>query len=90
METGGGEPPKRLAKMKKRCFLSPADCGRPDYLQKLKVPEGYDKIIDYSNNCHGTVDDLIAKGSFTRTMCTVTNSFSAVSKLNFARKYAFE
>ena len=25
METGGGEPPKRLAKMKKRCFLSPAD-----------------------------------------------------------------
>ena len=23
--------------------------GGPDYLQKLKVPEGYDKIIDYSN-----------------------------------------
>ena len=25
METGGGEPLKRLAKMKKRCFLIPAD-----------------------------------------------------------------
>ena len=25
METGGGEPQKRLAKMKKRCFLIPAD-----------------------------------------------------------------
>ena len=55
METGGGEPPKRLAKMKKRCFLSPADYnnmmsgGRPDYLQKLKVPEGYEKMSDYSN-----------------------------------------
>ena len=23
--------------------------GRPDYLQKLKVPEGYEKMIDYSN-----------------------------------------
>ena len=23
--------------------------GRPDYLQKLKVPEGYEKKIDYSN-----------------------------------------
>ena len=23
--------------------------GRPDYLQKLKVPEGYEKINDYSN-----------------------------------------
>ena len=22
--------------------------GRPDYLQKLKVPEGYEKMIDYS------------------------------------------
>ena len=21
--------------------------GRPDYLQKLKVPEGYEKMIDY-------------------------------------------
>ena len=48
--------------------------GRPDYLQKLKVPEGYEKKIDYSNIWHGTVEDLIAKGSFTRTMCTATNS----------------
>ena len=48
METGGGEPPKRLAKMKKRCFLSPADYNNmmsiislwiPDLSQKLKVPE---------------------------------------------------
>ena len=23
--------------------------GNPDYLQKLKVPEGYEKRIDYSN-----------------------------------------
>ena len=23
--------------------------GRPDYLQKLKVPEGYEKMIDVSN-----------------------------------------
>ena len=23
--------------------------GRPDYLQKLKVPEGYEKMFDYSN-----------------------------------------
>ena len=23
--------------------------GRPDYLQKPKVPEGYEKMIDYSN-----------------------------------------
>ena len=23
--------------------------GRPDYLQKLKVPEGYEKMSDYSN-----------------------------------------
>ena len=23
--------------------------GRPDYLQKLKVPQGYEKINDYSN-----------------------------------------
>ena len=28
--------------------------GRPDYLQKLKVPEGYEKKIDYSNIWHGT------------------------------------
>ena len=31
---------------RKRCKLL---CGRPDYLQKLKVPEGYEKIIDCSN-----------------------------------------
>ena len=23
--------------------------GKPDYLQKLKVPEGYEKMINYSN-----------------------------------------
>ena len=23
--------------------------GRPDYLQKLKVPEGYEKMSDYIN-----------------------------------------
>ena len=23
--------------------------GKPDYPQKLKVPEGYEKMIDYSN-----------------------------------------
>ena len=23
--------------------------GRPDYLQKLKVPEGYEKMSDYSD-----------------------------------------
>ena len=22
--------------------------GRPDYLQKLKVPEGYEKMMDYT------------------------------------------
>ena len=32
--------------------------GRPDYLQKLKVPEGYEKMIDYSNILHGTADGL--------------------------------
>ena len=32
--------------------------GRPDYLQKLKVPEGYEKMIDYSNIWHGTADGL--------------------------------
>ena len=30
--------------------------GKPDYLQKLKVPEGYEKINDYSNIWHGTAD----------------------------------
>ena len=49
--------------------------GRPDYLQKLKVPEGYEKIIDYSNIWHGTVDDL---------------KVPAVSKPNVATKYALE
>ena len=48
--------------------------GRPDYLQKLKVPEGYEKINDYSKIRHVTADGLIAKESFTRTMCTATNS----------------
>ena len=32
----------------KRLFLGGGG-GRPDYLQKLKVPEGYEKMIDYSN-----------------------------------------
>ena len=32
METGGGEPPKRLAKMKKRCFVSPADYNNTNAL----------------------------------------------------------
>ena len=48
--------------------------GRPDYLQKLKVPEGYEKVNYYSNIRHLTADGLIAKESFTRTMCTATNS----------------
>ena len=64
--------------------------GKPDYPQKLKVPEGYEKINDYSNIGHGTADSLIAKESFTRTMCTATYSaiqtapFLAVSTPNFA------
>ena len=42
--------------------------GRPDYLQKLKVPEGYEKMMDY----------------------TIVIFDTAVSKPNFASKYAFE
>ena len=30
--------------------------GRPDYLQKLKVLEGYEKVNDYSNIRHMTAD----------------------------------
>ena len=37
-----------------------AKSGRPDYLQKLKVPEGYEKMIDYSNIWHGTADRFSA------------------------------
>ena len=45
METGGGEPQKRLAKMKKRCVLIPADYNNmmsiisrvPRCLHSLKV-----------------------------------------------------
>ena len=38
METGGGEPQKRLAKMKKRCFLIPADYNNMYYdSQKWRV-----------------------------------------------------
>ena len=37
--------------------------GRPDYLQKLKVPEGYEKINDYSNIWHVAADGIIAKES---------------------------
>ena len=61
--------------------------GKPDYPQKLKVPEGYEKVNEKSNTGRGTVDGFIAKESFTRTMYT---SFSAVSKPIFASKYAFE
>ena len=32
--------------------------GRPDYLQKLKVPEGYEKRNEKSNIGRGTVDGL--------------------------------
>ena len=32
-----------------RLVLGGGGGGRPDYLQKLKVPEGYEKMIDYSN-----------------------------------------
>ena len=32
------------------CYATRQPSGdRPDYLQKLKVPEGYEKMIDYSN-----------------------------------------
>ena len=34
--------------------------GRPDYLQKLKVPEEYEKMMDYSNTWHGTADGFSA------------------------------
>ena len=33
----------------KRLVLGGGGGGRPDYLQKLKVPVGYEKMIDYSN-----------------------------------------
>ena len=32
-----------------RLVLGGGGGGKPDYLQKLKVPEGYEKINDYSN-----------------------------------------
>ena len=32
----------------KRLVLGDGGGGRPDYLQKLKVPEGYEKMIDYT------------------------------------------
>ena len=49
--------------------------GKPDYPQKLKVPpEGYEKINEKSNIGRGTVDGLIAKESYTRTMYTATYS----------------
>ena len=47
---------------------------QPDYPQKLKVPEGYEKINDNSNIGHETADSLIAKESFTGTLCTATYS----------------
>ena len=34
----------------RRLALGGGGGGRPDYLQKLKVPEGYEKLIDY-NGC---------------------------------------
>ena len=43
--------------------------GRPDYLQKLKVPEGYEKIIDYSNMGHGTADGLKLQRGASRGRC---------------------
>ena len=49
--------------------------GKPDYPQKLKVPEGYEKINESRNIWRGIADVLIAK---------------AVSKPNSARKYALE
>ena len=63
--------------------------GKPDYPQKLKVPEGYEKINENRNILCGIADVLIAKESFTRTMCTATYSaiqasFSAVSEPIFA------
>ena len=50
--------------------------GKPDYPQKLKVPEGYEKMNKNRNIFRGIADFLIAKESFTRTMCTATNSAS--------------
>ena len=50
--------------------------GKPDYPQKLKVPEGYEKINEKSNIGRGTVDGLIANERFTRTM------FSAAAAVN--------
>ena len=32
-----------------RLVLGGGGGGRPDYLQKLKAPEGYEKMIDVSN-----------------------------------------
>ena len=37
METGGGEPQKRLAKMKKRCFLIPADYNNLMSIDRMSV-----------------------------------------------------
>ena len=39
------EPQEGEERGKKKTMLA----GKPDYLQKLKVPEGYEKINDYSN-----------------------------------------
>ena len=58
--------------------------GRPDYLQKLKVPEGYEKMNDYSNILHRTAGALKLQRGASRGRC------APVSKPNFASKYAFE
>ena len=56
--------------------------GKPDYPQKLKVPEGYEKINHNSNIGHGTADSLTANESFTRTTCTAT--YSAIQTAPFS------
>ena len=44
--TGAENPPPSNFR---RLVLGGGGGGRPDYLQKLKVPEGYEKMIDVSN-----------------------------------------
>ena len=48
--------------------------AKPDYPQKLKVPEGYEKINEKSNIGRGTVDGLIASSRLYRSRILQANT----------------